>query len=659
METVVDFDAWKSVFGESLGGDISGALGTYKLGVFVSNLIIDTGDFVKQTSYTKGYAELADLFQNILQNDKWEFNRNMSKENAWKFFEDYTILWELRYQGESQYLKASKIKVLFWDNIPINNYGNKEQVVKDIQQILENSRFFVSSSISVPDSVQYITKAVICCPVDVYVYASDGTLLAKLEDGVESDTINEYGRFAVVYNPCTDEYDKVIAKSTDDELNIKMVSIDDGLVNYNLIYKDSDGNIQSLSFDNKDIYKGDIISVNTNDDKYYVDRNGDGKIDETVLLTKNNNEYIKVDGISVTSKSITLHVGETAVINANVTPENASYKLLNWNSSDDSIVEVKNGKIIANSIGSAEITSTATDNQSVTSEVKVTVIESDHDWSDWSVTKSATESDEGLETRTCKNDSSHIETRSIPKLTHTHKLIKVDAIEATCTEKGNIEYWTCSDCEKLFSDETAMTEINVEDTVITEHGHKYGEWTVTIPATCETDGEELQVCSYDTNHKESRLISAIDHDWNEGVVTKEATSTEDGELTYTCQNDSNHVKTEIIPATEKNDDNSSSDTDVPTNDESSNSSSSNSDSSSAKDSSSNNNSSDSNSSNNSSSSSSNSTGNDKGNGTAQGNNSINTSDSTNPNTGDIGAAKFLSFSALMLGIVTVLKKKKQ
>lgn len=39
-----------------------------------------------------------------------------------------------------------------------------------------------------------------------------------------------------------------------------------------------------------------------------------------------------------------------------------------------------------------------------------------HNWGEWEVTKPATEKEEGIETRVCKNDSSHVETRPIPAL---------------------------------------------------------------------------------------------------------------------------------------------------------------------------------------------------------------------------------------------------
>jgi hypothetical protein len=39
-----------------------------------------------------------------------------------------------------------------------------------------------------------------------------------------------------------------------------------------------------------------------------------------------------------------------------------------------------------------------------------------HDWGDWEVTKAATETEDGEETRVCSTDPSHKETRAIPKL---------------------------------------------------------------------------------------------------------------------------------------------------------------------------------------------------------------------------------------------------
>ena len=57
--------------------------------------------------------------------------------------------------------------------------------------------------------------------------------------------------------------------------------------------------------------------------------------------------------------------------------------------------------------------------------------------------------------------------------THTHTLVHHAVTEATCTESGNIEYWSCSGCGKFFSDEEGKTQVS----------------TITIPATGHTYSE--------------------------------------------------------------------------------------------------------------------------------------------------------------------------
>ena len=55
-----------------------------------------------------------------------------------------------------------------------------------------------------------------------------------------------------------------------------------------------------------------------------------------------------------------------------------------------------------------------------------------------------------------------------------HKLTHHEAKAATCTEAGNIEYWQCSVCNKLFSDANATTEItDAASLVIPAKGHTF------------------------------------------------------------------------------------------------------------------------------------------------------------------------------------------
>ena len=55
-----------------------------------------------------------------------------------------------------------------------------------------------------------------------------------------------------------------------------------------------------------------------------------------------------------------------------------------------------------------------------------------------------------------------------------HKLTHHALKDATCTEAGNIEYWQCSVCNKLFSDEATTKEItDATSLVIPAKGHKF------------------------------------------------------------------------------------------------------------------------------------------------------------------------------------------
>ena len=60
-------------------------------------------------------------------------------------------------------------------------------------------------------------------------------------------------------------------------------------------------------------------------------------------------------------------------------------------------------------------------------------------------------------------------------LTLAHTLTKTEATSATCTEPGNVEYWTCDACGKHFNDENGATEIEESKWIIPATGHSYGD----------------------------------------------------------------------------------------------------------------------------------------------------------------------------------------
>ena len=69
-----------------------------------------------------------------------------------------------------------------------------------------------------------------------------------------------------------------------------------------------------------------------------------------------------------------------------------------------------------------------------------------------------------------------------------HDLEKVAAKEATCTEKGNIEYSKCKNCGKYFVEEGTITvEVKAKDVVIPAKGHTYKD-VEEVSAICTSTG---------------------------------------------------------------------------------------------------------------------------------------------------------------------------
>lgn len=112
-------------------------------------------------------------------------------------------------------------------------------------------------------------------------------------------------------------------------------------------------------------------------------------------------------------------------------------------------------------------------------------------------------------------------------------MVKTAAKEASCMEDGNIEYWICSKCHKLFSDTEGQNEITEADTVIGATGH-IEEILASVEPTCTetglTEGKKCSVCGEILVAQEE--VAALGHDYVARVV--EPTCTVGGFTTYTC-----------------------------------------------------------------------------------------------------------------------------
>lgn len=112
-----------------------------------------------------------------------------------------------------------------------------------------------------------------------------------------------------------------------------------------------------------------------------------------------------------------------------------------------------------------------------------------------------------------------------------HVLTHHDAVAATCTETGAVEYWYCSECGKNFADEAAQEVLSSVTT--SALGHDFGAWEVVVSATCTEDGEQKQTCSR-CGLENKAPLSAIGHEYGAWTEVYPPTCTETGLEKRTC-----------------------------------------------------------------------------------------------------------------------------
>ena len=173
----------------------------------------------------------------------------------------------------------------------------------------------------------------------------------------------------------------------------------------------------------------------------------------------------------------------------------------------------------------------------------------EHSFSDWSVTKPATTTEEGLRERTC-SVCEYTQTETLP--VHTHD------VHDEAWKYDDTNHWQeCSCGEKL----------NVAN-------HAYGEWRVTKPATETEAGSKARDCTV-CDHVQTETIPKLEHehsydDWqkdeiqhwkecrcgektevgnhtfDDWTITKEPTTTETGSRERTCST-CNYKDRETLP----------------------------------------------------------------------------------------------------------------
>lgn len=275
-------------------------------------------------------------------------------------------------------------------------------------------------------------------------------------------------------------------------------------------------------------------------------------------------------GIELDCTSATLtKENPTIQLNATVYPDYATDKSVKWKSDDESVAVVdKNGLVTR--VGEGGATITATDSAGNTAECDIYI---PHQCEKSTMTyyeeipaDCYNSGERAYYECFCGNyfaDENATEEIFysdiyVKPLAHPAEyVVKTDRVEPTHTATGNIEYWTCTLCGDVFSDENCVVEVT--DVVIPEKGHEdvsslqwtqsethhskvcscgeilqsqehTFEWVTDMEASCDAPGfryEECVVCKYKRNENtevtvphETEKCDAVEPDCTENGNTE-------------------------------------------------------------------------------------------------------------------------------------------
>ena len=177
--------------------------------------------------------------------------------------------------------------------------------------------------------------------------------------------------------------------------------------------------------------------------------------------------------------------------------------------------------------------------------IEDTIITARHNYGEWITVEEPGCTRNGLREGTC-SACQDVRTEEIEALGHTMR--KTEAVSATCTQTGNIEYYTCIRCDKVYCDKEGAVEILAEDTVVAVIGHTYSEWVIVKEPDTEEAGlrqRECGVCGFE----EAEEIPALGHNWEEGyTIDIEPSCATEGRRSIHCKDCGKVKDIEAIPA---------------------------------------------------------------------------------------------------------------
>ena len=213
-------------------------------------------------------------------------------------------------------------------------------------------------------SKSFVKKMYVECPVDVFVYDMEGNLCGSIVDNKVDSSNSDVCMYV--------EEDRKCVYLCGDDYKIKLVGNGDGVMTYRIEeYAEDTVCLRTVEFAQVPLtigktYTGFVMEPMYIDNSLYaITSDSDEAIKpdtdtyQDILVSR-----IYVDGIVMETTSLNLKEGETATLEAKVTPNNATNQKVIWNSDNENIVSVdEKGKISAKKAGMAKITARSEDGE--------------------------------------------------------------------------------------------------------------------------------------------------------------------------------------------------------------------------------------------------------------------------------------------------------
>ena len=284
------------------------------------------------------------------------------EEYARKAVFAYYILANIRLMGEKSFQKCLELSF-------VDRKCKSWTISCDIVQ---NLKLYIDQIKGSGILDEYVSS-VIACPVDVEVYNSDGSIIKTLYDGIEENGIVESIYYSTVYHPIDKEYIKIITMPKNQGCYFKCNSNGIGIVDCSFMSFSDDGDMIYKETPSIPVYEGQAIDI----------YEADAEMPQCVLIDDKaereypvfiRQDYIPVKSIQCAVDSIDLFLNEKVIIDAKVSPLDATEGVLNWKSDNENVVSVNSeGVITGNDIGGANINISSVEDETINITIPVTV----------------------------------------------------------------------------------------------------------------------------------------------------------------------------------------------------------------------------------------------------------------------------------------------